>query len=147
MQRRRYLAVVGAALVAGCGGGGDEATATETEAETDTQSETAEPTQTGTGTPTATPEPSLQVRVSYPDNWSGTIQVNAEGSMENRSISDRGEEVYDLNPEASVVSVDVKKEDNSLRTITVEILRNGEVIAEDSTSEEFGTAEVRMTFD
>lgn len=147
MYRRRYIALAGTAFVAGCQSddGSEPDTETETESPAATETATAEP--TATSTPTATPEPSIQVRVDYPDDWSGSLRVTADGSMENRSISHRGSETYDVDPEASAVAVEVQKEDTTLRELTVQILRNGEVVAEDSTEDEFGSVELQERFD
>lgn len=61
MERRKFLAVAGTALVAGCGGdgGGETPTPTDTPTETPTPTETATPTATDTPTETetATPDP------------------------------------------------------------------------------------------
>lgn len=59
MQRRKFLAVAGTALLAGCGGDSDASTPTSTPTDTETPTET--PTATATDTPTetatATPDP------------------------------------------------------------------------------------------
>lgn len=147
MHRRRYLALAGAALVAGCQSGGESTpTATETEAETSTATPSATPTAAATSTPTPTPGAALQVRISYPDDWSGDLRVTAGGSTGSRSLSDRGEEVYDVDPEATALSLTAKKEDNTRRTLTAQILRNGEVLDEGTTDEPFGEVELSATF-
>lgn len=57
MQRRKFLAVAGAALVAGCGSdsGGSTSTATSTPTDTPTETRTETPTATATETETETP--------------------------------------------------------------------------------------------
>lgn len=146
MYRRRYIALAGTALVAGCQSDDGSEPDTETETETPAATETATAEPTATATPTPAPEPSIQVSVDYPDDWSGEIRTTAEGSTGSRAISHRGSQTYDVDPEASALSVEVQKEDTTLREITVQIIRNGEVVAEGSTEDEFGTVELQERF-
>lgn len=105
---------------------------------TKTPTETATPTPTPTPTPTEEPETGFQIRISYDGEWSGTI-----GTLGNsRSVDGSGTETFDIkesNPDT--VSTNAQKQDDSSGTLTVQILKNGDVVKESTTSAEYGIAQ------
>ena len=73
--------------------------------------------------------------------WSGS--VGTAGST--RSISGRGRESYTIsNP--GIVSGNAQKRERGSSTLTVRIIAEGEVVAQSSTSSEFGIAQVSHSF-
>lgn len=147
MHRRSYIGFVGAALLAGCQSDGEASpTATDTDTPASTATATATDTPTATSTPTPTPEESIQVHVVYTDTWSGTIRTRSGGSVDNRSIADRSEQVIDIDTDIETLSVEVQKDDSSRRTLSIQLIHNGEVIDEDSTDEPFGEVSVSADF-
>lgn len=164
MDRRRFLAATGTALlgaVAGCsddsssasgGSGGSSSSQTATDAPTDavTDSPTAEPTDSPTATdsptPTETESPTAtateaspyQARISYDGEWSGT--VGGDGST--RSVDGDGTETFDVSGDPFIVSANAQKRDGGSGKLTVEILQGGDVIARQSTTAEHGLAQV-----
>jgi len=151
MYRRSFL-TMGTSLfvaIAGCAGGPNEpaeggTTTTSTETDTRTESATSEPTSTETATPTESPTatgtstPNYQVRISYEGEWSGTI--GGDGSS--RSVDGSGTETFDVQGDPFIVSANAQKRDQGSGTLTLQILENGEVIAQRATSAEYGVVQV-----
>lgn len=166
MKRRAFVGLL-AAAVAGCNqqSGSDTTepstetetatatpTATPTETETatptatptDTPTPTATPTPTETPTPTATPTPAheYEVRVSHRDSWSGQYEVTAGGQTDSQVISGQTQRRFDITrPNVSEISVNVQKRSGeSGSVLTVQIIVDGDVVAEDLTTGEYGIA-------
>lgn len=79
------------------------------------------------------------IRVQYSGEWSGSI--SADGSS--RSIDGSGEETLDVNVEdVMTVSANAQKGDDSGEELTIQILEDGEVVKEQSTTAEYGVAQV-----
>lgn len=118
----------------------DEPTDSPTDEPTDTPTE--EPTETPTEEPTDSPTPtetsSYEVRISYDGEWSGT--VGGDGST--RSVDGSGTETFDVSGDPMIVSANGQKQDGGSGELTVEILQSGEVIARQSTTAEYGVAQV-----
>lgn len=149
MDRREYLAAIGAiglGSIAGCtedtgdGDGGQDATeAPDTEeSTTETQTTEEQTTEEQTTEQTSSSEVTYQVRIQYTGEWSGSI--GGDGSV--RSVDGSGEQTFDIESDPFIVSANAQKQDDSSDTLTVQILENGEVIAERSTSTEYGIAQV-----
>ncbi|WP_143823805.1 DUF6517 family protein [Halosegnis longus] len=149
MDRREYLAAIGAiglGSIAGCtedtgdGDGGQDATeAPDTEeSTTETQTTEEQTTEEQTTEQTSSSEVTYQVRIQYTGEWSGSI--GGDGSV--RSVDGSGEQTFDIEGDSFIVSANAQKQDDSSDTLTVQILENGEVIAERSTSAEYGIAQV-----
>lgn len=157
MNRRKYLATIGAiglGGVAGCTGeteteaqgttpvGTTTETTTTTETATGqkstTQTETEEPTTHESTAQAGTENSTYQVKVSYEGEWSGTI---ATGDS-TRSIDGSGTKTIDIEGDPLIVSANAQKQDDSSRELTVQIIENSEVIAEQSTSAGYGVAQV-----
>lgn len=157
MNRREYLTTVGAiglGAVAGCTGetetdsqgttsAGTTAespavTETITEQESTTRTGTEEPTTQEATTQSGTEDSTYQVKVSYEGEWSGTI---ATGDS-TRSIDGSGADTISIEGDPLIVSANAQKQDDSSRELTVQIIENSEVIAEQSTSAGYGVAQV-----
>lgn len=79
-----------------------------------------------------------QVRISYDGDWQGSI--NADGSS--RSVDGSGTETFDIDSDNPFsVAANAQKQDDSSGELTVEILKDGEVVAEQSTTAEYGLAQ------
>lgn len=114
-------------------------TQTRPQTETPTATATPTPTPTATPTPTPTPETGFEIKVSYDGDWSGTV-----GTLGNsRSVDGSGTETFDVkksNPDT--VSVNAQKRDGSSGTLTVQIINNGNVVKESTTSAEYGMTQI-----
>lgn len=131
MNRRDFLAGIGSALsvaLAGCAG---ELPDPETQQPADA-TETPEPTET------EPPMPKLAVRIAYSGSWRGVVGT-AQGQ---RSVDGSGEAIYKLDPGARIVSANAQKQDDSSRKLTIQILKKGRVVAEQSTTAAYGVAQV-----
>lgn len=141
MRRRTFLAAM--AMLAGCSGS-DDGSNDETEQSTpdeSTPTETPEPTPTPTEAPTE-----FVVRIIYDGEWQGSLSVTGGGSSDSRSIEGAGEQTIEIEREVDIISVNAQKQDDSSGELTVQILRNGEVAAESSTSAEYGVAQTSQSF-
>lgn len=143
------------ALVMGGGGSGPNGTdapptssqtaaeAQSTQAQTDAATETTTATATSTPTETQTSaneQNTVTVRVSYDGEWSGNVGSTAS----QRSVDGSGEETFEVDVEESfdAVSAVFQKMDEGDGELVVEIVDGGEVVAEQSTTAEFGTVSV-----
>lgn len=83
----------------------------------------------------------VQVHIIYNGDWSGA--AGDSGSI--NSISGSGEETIDLDDNAMIVSANAQKQDASGETLTIQILKDGNVVKEASTDAEYGVAQVSAT--
>lgn len=149
-MHRRTLLATGAALLGSLAGCAAESSPPSDEeigdAETprDTATSTAEPTATPTPTATITPlpTPDLRVRIRYAGAWQGSVGT----AQQQRSIDGEGDRVVDVPDDATVVTANAQKRDDSPRTLTVQILADDEVVLEQSTTAEYGLAQVSESF-
>jgi hypothetical protein len=93
------------------------------------------------GTSDESKQSPYSVRISYDGEWSGA--VSGEGSI--RSVQGEGTKTFQIKGEPFVVSANAQKRDGGSGTLTVQILKNGEVIKESSTDAEYGIASVSVT--
>lgn len=84
------------------------------------------------------PKPTYQVRIKYDGEWSGSI--GGDGSV--RSVDGSGTKTFDIQGDPFIVSANAQKQDDSSEKLTVQILKDGEVIAQRSTSSAYGVAQV-----
>lgn len=77
------------------------------------------------------------VRVQYDGEWSGSIA--ADGSS--RSVDGSGEETFEIDGDPTSISANAQKQDDSREELTIQILQDGEVVAEQSTTAEYGVAQ------
>lgn len=80
----------------------------------------------------------VSFRVIYSGSWQGSI--GSESGQ--RSISGQGDSHLPVDNNATIVSGNAQKQDNGSGTLTVQILVDGEVANEESTSTEYGVAQV-----
>lgn len=78
------------------------------------------------------------VKISYDGEWSGT--VGQQGEM--RSVDGSGTKTFDIDGSASIVVANGQKRDGSSGTLTVTILKNGEIVAQKSTDAKYGMVQV-----
>ena len=79
-----------------------------------------------------------QVKIIYDGEWSG-----AAGDVSSiNSISGSGDETIDMPDDASLISSNAQKKDGSSNELTIQILKDGKVVKESSTTAEYGVAQV-----
>ena len=79
-----------------------------------------------------------QVKIIYDGEWSG-----AAGDVSSiNSISGSGDETIDMPDDASLISANAQKQDGSSNELTIQILKDGKVVKESSTTAEYGVAQV-----
>lgn len=120
----------------------EEMTTTVTEAEqtteepTETEAPETDPPETKEPNPEEASGDGYQVRVSYDGEWSGAI--GKEGTT--RSVDGSGTETFDIEGDPFIVSGNAQKQDAGSGELTIQILEEGEVISEQSTTAEYGVA-------
>lgn len=92
--------------------------------------------------PTPTPTPKvIQIKVIYSGSWTG-----AYGDIgSTKSVEGTGTKTFTLSNPEFVISAVFQKDDDSSRTLTAEILKNGEVVKSESTSAAYGVVSVSYT--
>lgn len=94
---------------------------------------------TATGDSSDSNDQDIEVRVQYEGDWSGSISAGGQSrSVEGSGAKTIGVEASD----AMVVSANAQKDDDSDRELTIQILIDGEVVQESSTTAEYGIASV-----
>lgn len=79
-----------------------------------------------------------QVKIIYDGEWSG-----AAGDVSSiNSISGSGDETIDMPDDVSLISANAQKKDGSSNELTIQILKDGKVVKESSTTAEYGVAQV-----
>lgn len=84
----------------------------------------------------------IAVRVRYPGDWSGSIETD----VSSRTISGAGRDTVRLENSPSVVLANVRKLEKNRRRLTVEILKNGRVVAKSSTRRPNGRVSATHSF-
>ena len=79
-----------------------------------------------------------QIKIIYDGEWSGA--AGDTGSV--NSISGSGNKTIDVDNSAHIVSANAQKQDASSSELTIQILKDGKVVKEASTSAEYGVAQV-----
>lgn len=90
--------------------------------------------------------PDYAVKVQYSGEWSGAMSVTGGGDSTTESISGSGTETISISGEPSIVSANAQKQDGSGETIVVQIIKDGEVVSEASSSSGYGVAQTSHTF-
>ncbi|MCU4974859.1 hypothetical protein OB955_19245 [Halobacteria archaeon AArc-m2/3/4] len=85
-------------------------------------------------------EDGLQVRILYDGDWSGA--VGEEGSTQ--SVEGNGDETLDVSDDAMIVSATAQKQDASDDELVVQILNDGEIIEEGSTTADYGVVGISV---
>ena len=92
----------------------------------------------GSSNTTTATENTFAFKVNYEGEWQGSL--NAGGSA--RSIDGTGSKKVELEGSPSIIAGNAQKKDDSSQKLTVQILKNGEVVKEASTTAEYGMAQV-----
>ena len=100
--------------------------------------------ETATPTPTPEPEPELVVRITYEFEWQGSISVTDSDGSSSRSVSGTGNETIEVSTDADIVSANAQKQDQGNEELSIAIVQDGEVLTEESTTAEFGLAQVSV---
>lgn len=100
----------------------------------------------GESTPTSEPQPEFAVRIIYSGSWQGALSVTGGGSSQSESVSGTGTEMIEITGDVDIISVNAQKQDDSTEEITVQILHDGEVVSEASTSSAYGVAQTGQSF-
>lgn len=106
----------------------------------------AESTPDSDGAGTSSADAEFGVRVVYSGEWQGAVSVTESGSSRSESISGVGTRTVDLGDDVDIVSVNAQKQDDSSEELRVQILRDGEVVAEANTNSAYGVAQVSESF-
>ncbi|WP_124195064.1 hypothetical protein [Natrarchaeobius chitinivorans] len=130
MERRQFIAGIGVVTTFGLSGCASDLDVEE-EPETEPEEEAEE------GDETANGNQGFQVRVVYDGDWAGA--AGTEGSTS--SIEGHGEEIIDVD-DSDIISANAQKQDDSDRELVIQILEDGEVVAEESTTAGYGVAQV-----
>lgn len=85
---------------------------------------------------------SASARMKYDGEWSGAV----ESAGSTRSVNGTGTETFEFDVVPTVASVTAQKKDGGDGTLTVQILGDGEVLKESSTSDPYGVASVSHSF-
>ena len=83
----------------------------------------------------------VQVQVIYPGKWSGALGYGSNI----KTVDGTGSKTFDISDPGYVVSINAQKQDDSSNTLTVQILKNGKVIASESTTAAYGVAMTSST--
>jgi hypothetical protein len=156
MDRREYLALSGSVLasLAGCTSTESDTpsnnttdasttTTTETSTTTDPSESTSEPTtqstseDTTTSTTTSEQSPFI-IKIQYSGEWQGSI-TTVDSS---RSIDGTGTTTFEVDGDVSTISANAQKSADNDQELTIQILQDGNVLEESSTTSEFGLAQV-----
>lgn len=97
-------------------------------------------------TPTPEPVPEFSVRVEYTGSWEGALSVTGGGSSQTESISGSGTQTIEVDDNVDILSANAQKQDDGTGTLTVQILHEGEVVSEASTSSAYGVAQTSQSF-
>lgn len=142
-SRRQFLTASGSTLavaLAGCSGSetteGSDTTADGGDATTDDSggSESAD----GSSEPSSS---SFSVKVVYDGEWRGSISTG--GST--KSIQGSETKTIDISDDPSVISANAQKQDGGSTKLTVQILKDGEVVKKSSTTAEYGMAQATFS--
>lgn len=82
-----------------------------------------------------------EVQVNYDGEWQGSI--SAGGSS--RSVQGSGSETIEVDGSPDIISANAQKQDDGSGELTIQILEDGEVVEETSTSAEYGVAQVTFS--
>ena len=86
-------------------------------------------------------EPTYQVEISYSGEWQGSI---ASGGS-SRSVQGSGSDTIEIDGSPEIISANAQKQDDSSDDLTIQILQDGEVVKESTTSAEYGVAQVSFS--
>jgi len=135
MNRRKFITIGSMATITGIAGCSGEP---EGEPDDDSSEQSTDGSSEQSTDDSSEQDSSYQVRINYDGEWSGS--VGGEGSS--RSVDGSGTETFDIDGDPFIVSANAQKQDDGSGELAVEILQDGEVIARETTSAEYGLAQV-----
>lgn len=151
MQRRRFVTLVGlgiATSVAGCtesgesgngnNGGGDGNNEGTTKNEKSSKSGDEGKSTTKQKEQSDSGGGSYSVKIVAEGKWSGTIMSGGSS----KTVEGEGKKTFQLDEDASIVSANAQKKGANSNTLTIQIIKDGEVMKKSSTSAEYGMAQV-----
>jgi hypothetical protein len=90
--------------------------------------------------------PSFAIRVVYSGEWSGAASITGGGDSQSETISGQGTRTIDITGAPDIVSVNAQKRDGGAGELTVQILKDGAVVTEASTTSQYGVAQTSKSF-
>jgi hypothetical protein len=107
----------------------------------------------GAATPTPDPttpvperESSYSIRIDYRGSWQGAVSLTGGGSSTSETVSGSGPTTIEITGEPDIISANAQKQDGGGGTLTIQIRHDGEIVAQASTSAEYGVAQVSESF-
>lgn len=94
----------------------------------------------------STSGPEFAASILYSGSWQGALSVTGGGSSTSESISGTGTQTIEITGDVDIISVNAQKQDDSAEELAVQILYNGDVAAEASTTSEYGVAQTSESF-
>lgn len=85
----------------------------------------------------STQQSGYSVRIQYSGDWQGSIATGGQS----RSVEGSGTTTYDISGDPFVISANAQKMDSGGGTLTVQIVEDGQVVRETSTSASYGVAQ------
>ena len=98
------------------------------------------------GSPTATPEPGLDIRIGSEVDWRLELHVTVNGSTEERTLNGTGTRIVELDPGASAVRASVQKLGGEDSKLTVQLVKDGEIVDSASSSRSYDFLRVEASF-
>jgi hypothetical protein len=81
---------------------------------------------------------SYEVRIEYDGEWSGSVGSGGSTS----SVDGSGTETIEIDGSPDIISANAQKQDDSSNELTIQILEDGEVVEEGSTTASYGVAQI-----
>ncbi|WP_280536612.1 hypothetical protein [Halopenitus sp. POP-27] len=81
---------------------------------------------------------SYEVRIEYDGEWSGAVGSGGSAS----SVDGSGTETIEIDGDPDIISANAQKQEANSDELVVQILKDGEVVKESSTTAEYGVAQV-----
>lgn len=81
---------------------------------------------------------SYEVRIEYNGEWSGTVGSGGSTS----SVDGSGTETIEIDGDPNIISANAQKQEANSDELVIQILEDGEVVKESSTTAEYGVAQV-----
>jgi hypothetical protein len=97
-------------------------------------------------TPGPERESSYSIRIDYRGSWQGAVSLTGGGSSTSETVSGSGATTIEITGEPDIVSANAQKQDGGGGTLTIQIRHEGEIVAQASTSAEYGVAQVSESF-
>ena len=110
------------------------------------QSGAATPDRSAADSGSGTGGPSFAIRVVYSGEWSGAASITGGANSQSESISGQGSRTIGITGTPDIVSVNAQKRDGGGGELTVQILKDGAVVTEASTTSQYGVAQTSKSF-